>query len=307
MTGSLRAIGGLAVLTATLFAVPASAGPAGFAFLEVPAGARASALGGAFTSLGQGVEAAFWNPAGLAHTHGLQMTGAHFELIDGLRHSQVAVAGGVLGGGLSGSLRAFYTEPIEERDALGNLIGTFGSHDLEFALGYGVPLTSGLDIGVTSQVVRERIANSSATTYAFGAGAQWTPAQSSNTRIGLQVANLGPATHYDIDGVQGADVSLPAAVQGGMSYAHAVGLGMSLRGVLEARFTTGRSGIGMLGAELESAAGAALRAGFRANDDAQNVSYGVGYAREGLHLDYAFVPYRYELGDTHRIAFTVQF
>jgi hypothetical protein len=305
MTPSARI--GAALLAAALTAGSAQAGPAGFAFLEVPAGARASALGGAFASMGQGVEAAFWNPAGLAKVRGLQMTGAHYELFQGLRHSQVALAGGVAGGGLSGSLRAFYSEPIEERDALGNLIGTFGSHDLEFGLGYGAPLAEGLDIGVSSQIIRERIANSAATTYAFGAGVQWQPARISNLRLGMSLDHLGPATRYMIDGIEGADVALPAAVQGGLTYAWAVGHGMHLHSVLEGRFTRGRSGIGMVGGELSSPAGAALRAGFRANDDSQNVSFGVGYARETLRLDYAWVPYRYELGDTHRFAFTAQF
>ncbi len=303
---TLHARIGAALLAAALLAGPAHAGPAGFAFLEVPAGARASALGGAYASVGQGVEAAFWNPAGLAATHGLQITGAHFELVDGLRHSQFAVAGGMLGGGLSASIRAFYTEPIEERDALGNVIGTFGSHDLEFGLGYGAPLAEGLDIGLSTQIVRERIANSSATTYAFGAGVGWRPARLPNMRLGLQADHLGPSTHYMIDGVQGSDVALPAAVQGGGSYAWPLG-GMQLVGALEGRFTHGRSGIAMLGAELASPVGAALRAGFRANDDAQNVSLGVGYAHESLRLDYAWVPFRYELGDTHRVAFTAQF
>jgi hypothetical protein len=298
---------GAALLATALTAGTAMGGPAGFAFLEVPAGARASALGGAFVSVARGVEAAFWNPAGLAAVKGLQMTGAHFEMIEGLRHSQVALAGGVFGGGISSSLRAFYTDPIEERDALGNLIGTFGSHDLEFGLGFGAPLAKGLDFGLSSQVVRERIANSSATTYAFGAGMQWEPARLPNLRLGLSADHLGPATRYVIDGIEGGDVALPAAMQGGFSYGWPVGHGMNLRGVLEGRFTRGRSGIAMAGGELAGPAGAALRAGYRANDDSQNLSVGVGYAREGLHLDYAWVPYRYELGDTHRVAFTAQF
>jgi hypothetical protein len=296
-----------ALLATAILAGSAPAGPAGFAFLEVPAGARASGMGGAFVSVGEGVEASFWNPAGLAAVRGLQMTGAHFELVEGLRHSQVALAGHVFGGGLSGSLRALYSEPIEERDALGNLIGSFGAHDLEFALGFGAPLRKGLDLGFRAQVVRERIANSSATTYALGAGVAWQPAALPNVRAGLSADNVGPATHYTIDGIQGAEVALPSAVQGGLSYVRTVGYGMQLRGALESRFTTGRAGIGMVGAELLTASGASLRAGFRANDDAQNMSFGAGWEREALRLDYAFVPYRFELGETHRIAFTAQF
>ena len=45
------------VLVQVLAAGPALAASAGFAFLEIPTGARASALGGAYASLGQGVEA----------------------------------------------------------------------------------------------------------------------------------------------------------------------------------------------------------------------------------------------------------
>lgn len=307
MTRFLRLHSTAALLALALLAGPAHAGPAGFAFLEVPAGARASAMGGAFTSFGEGVEAAFWNPAGLAAVRGMQMTGAHFELVEGLRHSQVALAGALLGGGLSGSLRALYSEPIEERDALGNLTGTFGSHDLEFALGYGAPLGEALDLGVRAQIIRERIANSSATTYAFGAGVLWRPAVLRGARVGLAVDQLGPSTHYTIEGIEGADVSLPASVQGGIAYTHPVGYGMRLSGVLESRFTTGRSGVGIVGAELAADNGASVRAGLRANDDAQNLSFGAGYDMDALRLDYAWVPYRFELGDTHRMAFTIQF
>jgi pimeloyl-ACP methyl ester carboxylesterase len=45
------------------------------------------------------------------------------------------------------SLRALYSEPIEERDDVGNLIGSFGAHDLEFGLGYGRSVAPGLSLG----------------------------------------------------------------------------------------------------------------------------------------------------------------
>ena len=33
----------------------------------------------------------------------------------------------------------------------------------------------------------------------------------------------------------------------------------------------------------------------------------LGYARQALRLDYAFVPFRFDLGDTHRFSATFQF
>src|SRR5262245_8902600 len=136
---------GMALAVPLFFAAPATvhADAAGFAFLEVPAGARASALGGAYASIAEGAEASFWNPAGLANISGLEVTGSHYEYIQSLRHDQFAVAGKLFGGGASAALRAMYSEPIVARDEVGNEIGTFGGHDLEFTLAYGREIAPG--------------------------------------------------------------------------------------------------------------------------------------------------------------------
>ncbi len=280
--------------------------PAGFAFLEVPAGASASALGGAYASRAEGVEAAFWNPAGLAAVKGVQVTASHYEFLQHLRHAQFGVAERLLGGGMAATLRAMYSEPIIERDVLGNEIGTFGAHDLEMALAYGRDVGRGVRLGGTAQVLRERIAEASATTYALNAGATWEPARWPRLRLAASAHNLGPSAAYTIDGVKGEAVSLPAAVQLGASYGVPAG-GLDLRGSLETRLARGRSGIAMLGAEAAHPSGAALRLGFRVNDETTSLSFGAGYATPALRLDYAFVPYRLDLGDTHRFSLTVQF
>jgi hypothetical protein len=298
----------LPVLVLATLAAPAVAGPPGFAFLEVPAGARAASLGGAYTSLASGAEAAFWNPAALDGVRGLQLTGTHVEFLERLRHEQVAVAGRVLGGGLAASMRAMYSEPIEERDDLGNQIGTFGSHDLEFRLGWGTRMAGGLSLGGSAQVVRERLAEASATTYAFGAGAVWAPESSGGLRLSLVADQLGPPGHYLLDGVRGEPVPLPASLQGGASYGLPVGSGLTLRGALESRLTRGRSGVAMLGAELaQGVSGAAVRVGARVNDDQSSMAFGAGYAFPSLRVDYAFVPFRLDLGDTHRLSLGAQF
>jgi hypothetical protein len=288
-------------------AVPAAADAPGFTFLEVPAGARAAALGGAYTSLAQGSEAVFWNPAGLVDVKGFEITGSHVEYFQQLRHDQFAFGLPVGAGGLAASLRAMYTEPIVARDDLGNETGTFGSHDLEFALGYGFRTSERVRMGVTGQIVRERIQDLGATTFAFGAGVTWDPAVMQGLRLALSAHNLGKAAHYEIDGVQGAAVPLPMALQGGGSYGHALGAAWQARGALETRLTTGRSGLVMIGGELAHASGAALRAGWRWNDDAVDFSAGAGYALGRVQLDYAFVPFKLDLGDTHRISVAARF
>ncbi|MBI1795810.1 MAG: PorV/PorQ family protein [Candidatus Eisenbacteria bacterium] len=297
----------LALAGACGLTAPATAMPSGFAFLEVPAGARASALGGAVVSSGSGVEAAFWNPAGLATIEGVEIGGSHDESFDHLRHDRFAVAGRQLGGGIALAVRALYTQPIEARDDLGNVTGTFGGHDLEFALGYGRTLTAGVRAGLSAEIVRERIADLSTGTWSLGAGIGYAPPSAPALTLGLAVDHLGPDAHYTFADGPGQPVPLPAGVQAGGTYAFGLGGAMGLAASLEARAARGRALVGMMGAELSHPSGAALRLGLRVNDSASSVSMGAGYGSRALHLDYAFVPYRLDLGDTHRVSFTARF
>jgi hypothetical protein len=287
-------------------AASARAASSGFAFLEVPVGARAAALGGAFTSLSDGAESMFWNVAGVSAVQKFEVTASHSELLLNLRHEGFAVALPAMGGGIGASVRAVYTEPITERDELGNEIGTFGAHDLEFSFAHGRKVGEAFTAGVSAQVLRERIASYSATTWSIGAGGAWTPAAWPGLRAAASLEHLGPAAHFEIAGSKGEAVNLPAALQGGASYARSFEA-VTLRGALEGRWTKGREGVGMLGVELDHTSGAALRAGYRANDDASNFSAGAGWRNASLALDYAWVPYRLDLGDAHRFSVTARF
>jgi hypothetical protein len=302
-----RALHLLPAALLALLAVSASADPAGFAFLKVPAGARASGLGGAYASVADGLEGVFWNPAALEGVKGLQIVGSHYEYLEQLRHDQFAVGGRMFGGGMAASLRALYSEPIEQRDELGNLIGTFGTYDLEFGLGYGRSIASGVRVGGTAQLVRERIAELTAMTWAFGLGGTWEPAHVSGLRLSLGTQNLGPAAHYQIDGSPGGPVRLPTSVQAGASYGRALISGMRVLGALESRLSAGEREVTMLGAELSHPSGAAVRAGLRLGDTESRLGFGAGWMLQGLRLDYAFVPFRLDLGDTHRFSLSAQF
>ncbi len=297
----------LTLVSLVAAASSAAAAPAGFAFLEVPVGARAVAMGGAYVSVADGVEGAFWNPAALAGVRGTQIAGGHVEFVQSLKQDQFAVAGQLFGGGVAGSLRAMYTQPIEARDEVGTLTGTWGSHDLEFQLGYGRALGAGVQLGAAAQVVRERLDTESATTWAGSVGATVVPAALPGMRFGVSAQHLGPAAHYDFDGVRGAAVDLPAAVQAGGSWSHPLGGGFASTVALDARATRGREPVECAGVELASTVGAALRAGWRHGDDLTDFSAGAGWRHGTFSVDYAWVPAKLDLGDTHRFSFGAQF
>lgn len=299
-----------ALVVAVLLAAPAAAvaAPPGFAFLEVPVGASASAMGGACVARTQGAEAAFWNPAGLARVEGTQVAGSHAEYLLGLKHDQFALAGQLFGGGIAASLRAEYSQPIDARDEIGNTIGSFGEHDLEFQLGYGRRANERLRYGVQATVLRERIDNSAAGTWTLGAGAQWDPALLHGITLGLAAQHLGPAAHFDIDGTQGAPVTLPASVQAGAAWSRGLAHGFrNLTLALDTRAARGRQAVVGAGAEVDADGGVALRLGLREGDDIARVTAGLGYRRGDFGIDYAWLPSRLDLGDTHRFSFSARF
>lgn len=295
----------LPALALCLAASSARAVTPGFAFLEVPVGARPAAMGGAFTAVADGVDGTFWNAAALAGVHGTQIAGGHTEFIQGLKHDQFAIAGELLGGGMAASLRAMYSQAIPARDELGNLTGTFGSHDLEFQLAYGRALTQALRLGVSGQVVRERLDTESATTWSGGAGAQWRA--SKGLRFGASVEHAGPAARYDIDGKRGDPVALPLALQAGAAWSRPLAHDLRVTAALDVRGVRGRAPVEALGAELAAAAGASVRLGLRNGDDLTSFAAGLGYRRGMFGVDYAWVPAKLDFGDTHRFSFDVQF
>ena len=296
----------LVALAALTIPRPASADPAGFAFLKIPAGARASAMGGAYASIAEGVEGSWWNPAALESAKGVQVIASHDEYLSTLRHDQFGVAGHLLGGGVSASIRALYSEPITERDAVGNEIGTFGAHDLQLGLGYGYALAAGWRAGASAQVIRERIADASATTWSVGFGTSWDPARVKGLRLSADAHDLGPSGHFTIDGTPGGAVALPSALRLGVSLARPAG-SLTARGALETSMISGQAGIVMLGGELAHTSGFALRGGMRWGDTESSYSLGAGWSLKALRIDYAFVPFSDDLGDTHRFSLATQF
>jgi hypothetical protein len=231
----------------------------------------------------------------------------HYEFFQNLRHEQFALAGRMFGGGIAGSVRAMYSEPIEERDELGNLIGTFGAQDLEMQLAYGWAPSAGTSFGFGTQLVKERIANESAMTWGVSAGAAFRPERWKGLRASFAMQHLGPSAHYEIEGQQGAPVDLPLALQSGLAWSRALGHGLSVLPALDVRATVGRPPVVALGGELESENGASLRLGVREGDDISSFSAGFGWRFRACRVDYAWVPSKLDLEDTHRFSFGAQF
>ncbi|RKX27711.1 MAG: hypothetical protein DRP45_00385, partial [Candidatus Zixiibacteriota bacterium] len=171
--------------------VNASAGTSGFSFLKINVGARAVAMGGAFTGLADDESSLYYNPAGIAALEGRRfIAGYHNYFVD--------LQSGVVGFIRSLNDRqtlAFHVSYLNygeftHTDRQGNINGTFGGSDILFATTFAMQYTHELLIGATGKLIYEKIQDYSATGLALDIGVKYSTNRGRYTG-GLMIQNLG--------------------------------------------------------------------------------------------------------------------
>ena len=163
------------------------------AFLQLGVGARASALGGAFTAAADDATALYWNPAGLARMTTGEVVTAHSEWLADVSHDFVGVvfplAGGVFGASV---IRLGVPEMLVRTEDNQQGTGeTFDAADLAMGLSYGRSITDRFSLGGTFKMVQQRIWHSSATGFAVDLGTQFRTDFFGGLVIGAAVTNFG--------------------------------------------------------------------------------------------------------------------
>jgi hypothetical protein len=292
----------LAVATIALpVASNAEEGTTGLAFLKLGAGARAIGMGDAYAALGGDASSVYWNPAGAVAVDNIDVVLMHSEWFEGIRYE---FAGGVQSDGRQAfgiGLMGLYTDEIEERedDPLADPIGTFRVFDFSVTGTYARRLTDQLDVGGSVKYLNETIDEESATGFAVDVGAIYRVPAVPGLSAGVSVQNLGPQMKFVEDGFD-----LPAVARVGAALqapVESLNGDLVLVGDAVVPLTEGDVKIHS-GIEFEYAEILAFRFGYRTGWDNQNVSYGVGAKVRSFRLDYAYVPFYSDLGDTHRIS-----
>jgi hypothetical protein len=305
----------LGALLAVLAAAPATAGTeTGFAFLTLPAGARAAAMGGAFTAVADDPTAVFWNPAGVAARAALApgegeiaVSGVHHESIQNFRQDLVAATWRKAEDGLSLGFNSHYTGRLEGTDEIGNPLGAFGASDFAISGAYATAATTSLRLGGSIGWLSETIAGTSASTLTYSLGALYVPDAVPGLTLGAAVRNLGGSPRFSTDdGGEGEAVPLPRTIAAGASLGGSAG---SWRWLVAGELSQlkGDGSEGRLGLEVAPAPGIALRGGWMFGQDAADLTAGAGVVVGRMAFDYAFVPYHDDLGSSHRAGLTARF
>ena len=170
--------------------------------LLIPVGARDLAMGGASVATTSGIDALYWNPAGLARSSfGAQAMFSHMSYIADIPVNYFAVGASFEGfGSLGFSLKSLGIGDIavtneDFPDGTGEIITptyvTLGAT-------YSRMLAENISVGVTGNLISERIDRVSASGIAFSAGVQYSNLGNvPGLNIGVAIKNIGPQMQFD--------------------------------------------------------------------------------------------------------------
>ena len=282
---------------------------AGAKFLTIGGSARALAMGETYLAERSDPLALFYNPAalpgglpvrlGLAHN-------AYFQDAHG-EYAALSIPRGKLGMGVA--MQVFAVNSIPRRTGPTELpLGEFDAVDAQFSGSVSYPLSSKVRAGLAIKGVFEKIDTESASGIAFDLGGTYRITD--RVAVGAALNHLGPEMSFDR-----ATYKLPGLFRLGGSY-HTES--WTARGELvspnneSAKLHVG--GEYLLRVQNERGPAEitdtrlALRAGYVFGYDTRSWAAGFGIGLRHVEIDYAFVPYDNDLGDTHHfgLTFTLQ-
>lgn len=163
-------------------------------FLNIPVGARATAIGGAFAAIANDATAAYWNPGALSRLDQNELYFMHSNYFADINLDYVSLVFPWEGFGTVGlsltSLNMAEMLVTTVDDPEGLLGGTFDAGSFAFGVSYARSLTDKFSIGATVKYVSENIAKSKATGMAIDIGTIFTT-PFRDIRLGVSVSNFG--------------------------------------------------------------------------------------------------------------------
>ncbi len=215
-------------------------GTAGAQELLIPVGARGLALGASSMVFAQGVDALYWNPAGLGRIdRSVEAMVSQMSYIADISvtYGAIGVNAGELGAlGFSLKSLSFGNIPVTTENFPDGTGEQYSPSFLNLGVTYSKLLTDRISVGLTATLVSEKIMSTSATGVALNVGIQYRNLGIQGLDLGIAIRNFGPNMTYDgtnllrlatpqegIRGttyykVQAASFELPSSMEIGVGY-----------------------------------------------------------------------------------------
>jgi hypothetical protein len=305
-------------------------------FLGIEPSARHAGMGNAGVAAGEGLSAAYYNPAAVGPLSDAAIQFTHSAWFADVSFEYAAAALPVAGWGtFFGSLTALNSGDIEVR-TVESPLGTgeqYTVSDVAVGLGYGRQITSRFAAGIQLNYVTETIWHSSHDTFTLNLGTTYRLTEG-GMLLGASLSNLGTksgfdgrdlAIQYDADPDKYGDNSalpadqstggypLPILFRVGVSAARSLGAQSRLLFLADAQHPSDNTESLSAGVEWTWKETLSLRTGYQdlfQEDSEMGFTAGVGlqngFSDNRFHFDYAWASHKY-LEEVHRLTFVVVF
>ncbi len=320
------------ILISVSFAQNPNLGTAGAQFLEIPVGARATSLGGAFVGLGNDVSTVFWNPGGLAKVKSNAATFSYMRWFDMFDFNAAAAAMNIENiGTFAASIIVFSMDEVEittenEPNGTGRF---FDAQDVAIGLTYSRFLTDRFSVGLTVRYVNQSIWNETADGVSFDIGTQYR-LDFQNLTIAMSMSNFGPDLQFDgedLNVIYDKEDNLPqnrltparlVTNSYPLPLSFQVGVGIDVynsefvkvKAALDAVHPNDNQERINFGTEFSFFDRIFLRGGYRYNYDDESLSFGAGanipFSTTLISFDYAYSHYDI-LPSVHRVSVGLEF
>ncbi|MDZ7261695.1 MAG: PorV/PorQ family protein [candidate division KSB1 bacterium] len=298
-------LGSLILLLSTgLSAQSNPAGHTGLAFLKIGIGARAVGMGEACTAATNDATATYWNPAGLAQFKEVEVCFSHNQWFQDITHEFFAVAFSSGPGRLGLSFVSNNVGGIERRvKPSAEPLGILEAHDLALGLSFARTYKQTLSLGFTIKWLYEKIYLDSAWGIAFDVGLIYDTSLLNGLKLALVTQNLGR-----MNKLKEEPISLPKTIRAGLAYPlPGEILGGTLLGVADVvQVLKGNFHLN-LGTEYLFKQKLAFRLGYQTGFEEKGLQGGLGMQLSRYRLDYGYVPFSSQMGNSHRFSFSVRF
>lgn len=269
-------------------------------FLNLPAGARASGMGEAFTALPDDATAVYWNPAGLNLIGNYAVTMMHSLWFEGMTYDWVSAVFPTDLGKFGVGVQYMNYGSILETDVDGLELGTYNPADLSISLSYGAELGA-VKFGLTAKYISLRVKNYT-TQFAGDIGLLTAlDLGGIKTSLGAAVHNFGT----EILLAEGKE-TLPTTANIGAAVWITPRWTVSVEAVIPFYSAIGFAMGTEISIKIDDDIDLIGRSGYYTRTDPNNVTFGAGVKYQNISLDYAFEPFG-DLGDTHRFSLSLQF
>jgi len=284
---------GILTLTITVSCHASEPGTTAANFLKIGIGAKANAMGEAFTAVADDSTSLYWNPAGLSQLKKRELSAMYNIWFQSIRQGYLSLAFPVAVDETVGvSVNYMDIGSLERRDEECNLIGIFRPSELHISIGYAKRVYQKLAVGLTAGWIEDNI-DGNYRKEAFLGNIGLLYSLNRHFTLGVVAQNIGNKVGED---------PLPFILKTGIAFkSEALTLSADIAQPKDNDLYW------CAGVEWWMRNSIVLRVGYKTNQDiGTGLTAGLGFKTGKVQLDYAYVPYG-DLGNAHRISLRMRF